>query len=137
MRSPLAQRAFGIVDLLSAALVLFGVFAGLPARWAPVDFVAIVVAGALGAAGVGLLARTTWALNVARLASLLVLAVGLFLILVLAVTASYLRGIYGPVGKGGAIILVLVVALALPYLVVLPGAQLVWIGRDPTRGKEP
>jgi hypothetical protein len=38
-----------------------------------------------------------------------------------------LLAVYGPVGKGGAIVLVLVAALALPYLVVLPLAQLVWL----------
>jgi hypothetical protein len=46
---------------------------------------------------------------------------------VLAVTASWLSGVYGPVGAGGAVVLVLVAALALPYLVVLPVVQLVWL----------
>src|ERR1700736_6177856 len=123
-------RAFGAVDLASAALVLFGVFVGVPARWAPVDVGAVLVAGALAVSGVGLLRRAPWALVVARVASVAVLAVGLFVVPVLAAPASYLRGVYGPVGAGGAIILVLVAALALPYLVVLPGAQLVWIGRE-------
>ncbi len=55
------------------------------------------------------------------------LALGLFAVTVVAVTASWLSGIYGPVGRGGAIILALVAALALPYLVVLPVVQLVWL----------
>jgi hypothetical protein len=46
----------------------------------------------------------------------------------LALTASYLSGVYGPVGRGGAVILTLSAALALPYLVLLPVAQLVWLG---------
>jgi hypothetical protein len=37
------------------------------------------------------------------------------------------------VGRGGAIILVLVAALAIPYLVVLPLVQLVWFVRRPER----
>jgi hypothetical protein len=53
----------------------------------------------------------------------------------LALTASYLSGIYGPVGKGGALILVLVAALALPYLVVLPASQLVWLRGERRDGK--
>ena len=63
----------------------------------------------------------------ARVASTVTLVLGLLLVGTLAVTVSYLRGIYGPVGRGGALILTLVTALVLPYLVVLPG-QLVWLG---------
>jgi hypothetical protein len=55
------------------------------------------------------------------------LALGLFLVTVLAVTASWLSGVYGPVGAGGALILTLVAVMALPYLVVLPVVELVWL----------
>jgi len=44
-------------------------------------------------------------------------------------SASYLAGIYGPIGRGGAIIFVLVLALAIPYLVAIPALELVWLGR--------
>ena len=36
-------------------------------------------------------------------------------------------GIYGAVGTGGAIILVLVSVLVLPYFIALPAVQLVWV----------
>jgi len=55
------------------------------------------------------------------------LALGLVLVGALAVSASYLAGIYGPVGRGGAVLFILVMALAIPYLVALPGAELVWL----------
>ena len=129
-----ASHAYGIGDLSASAVVLFGVFVALPARWAPVDAGAIFVAAVLAVAGVGLLARAKWGANAARLASLVVLAIGLVIIATLALTASYLSGIYGPVGKGGAIILALVAALALPYLVILPCAQLLWLGASPREG---
>jgi hypothetical protein len=32
------------------------------------------------------------------------------------------------VGRGGALLLVLVAALVVPYLLLLPAAQLLWIG---------
>jgi hypothetical protein len=57
-----------------------------------------------------------------------VLALGLLLVIVLAATAGYLSGIYGPVGKGGAGVLVVVALLAVPYLIALPGAQLLYLG---------
>jgi len=67
-------------------------------------------------------------------ASPVALALGLFLVSVLAVTASWLSGVYGPVGAGGAIILTLVAVLALPYLVVLPVVELVWLRPPPRTG---
>jgi hypothetical protein len=125
-----AAVVFGIADVVTAALVAFGVFVALPARWAPVDVAAIALIASDLAAGVGLLAGRSWAVRVARAASGLSLALGLGLVTVLAVTASWLSGVYGPVGTGGAVILVLVAALALPYLVVWPVVRLVWL-RDP------
>ena len=47
---------------------------------------------------------------------------------ILAWTASYLFGVYGPIGKGGAVIYLFVLALALPYLVAVPALRLVWVG---------
>jgi hypothetical protein len=129
--SRLSQLAFGIGDLFSAALVALGVFVGLPARWWPVDAGAAVLIGVLAAAGCGLVWRAPWAATVARLAAAVALVLGLALVATLALTASYLAGIYGPVGRGGALILVLVAALALPYLVILPSVQLVWFRRGP------
>jgi hypothetical protein len=127
MLSRRAAVVFGIADIVTAAVLVIGVFVGLPSRWAPVDAAALVLISAQGAAGVGLLADRPWAPRVARAASTLSLALGLGLISVLAITASWLSGVYGPVGLGGAVVLGLVAALALPYLVVLPVVTLVWL----------
>jgi hypothetical protein len=133
--NPRVARAFGVVNLVAAAVVLFAVFAGLPARWWLVDGSAIVLAALLGAAGGGLVTKKPWAARLARAASIAVLAIGLVLIATLALTASYLAGVYGPVGRGGAVILTLGAALAIPYLVLLPAAQLVWLGPRTPRTK--
>jgi hypothetical protein len=130
-----AQIAFGVGNVLAALLVAIGVFSALPARYWPVDLGAALVMALLGASGAGLLARAQWAPRVARAAAKVVLGLGLALVATLALTASYLSGIYGPVGKGGSLILLLVAALALPYLVVLPAAELVWLG--PARNDKP
>jgi hypothetical protein len=123
-----AARAFGAAHLATALVVGGGVFGGLPARWAPVDAIAGLVAALELGAAAGLLLRASWAARFARAVSLVALGVGLLLVTLLAVTASWLRGVYGPVGAGGAVILALVAALALPYLVVLPCAELLWLG---------
>jgi hypothetical protein len=134
MLSRRAALVFGIADLLTAAVVGMGVFAALPARWWPVDSAAAVLIVLEVAAGAGLVAGTAWAERAARAASAVALALGLFLVTVLAVTASWLSGVYGPVGAGGAIILTLVAVMALPYLVVLPVVELVWLRPPPRVG---
>jgi hypothetical protein len=127
MLSRRAALVFGIADVLVSVLVLLGVFVALPARWAPVDAAAGVLGALELAAGVGLLTAKPWASRLARLASTVALIAGLGVVSALALTASWLRGVYGPVGFGGAVILTLVAVLAFPYLVVLPLVQLAWL----------
>jgi hypothetical protein len=130
-RSPGPSRtpsfAFGALNLLSAALLGIGVFWGLPDRYLPVDGGAVCVMTLLAGSGLGLLLRTRWSVVTATMAAGVTLALGLVLVGALAVSASYLAGIYGPVGRGGAVLFILVMALAIPYLVALPGAELVWL----------
>ena len=117
-----------IGSLTSAAVVGGGVLFGLPSRWAPVDVTAAIVTIACAASGGLMLAKARAAERVTRVVSAAVLLLGLGLIAVLAATAGYLSGIYGPVGKGGAMVLVFVALLAIPYLVALPAAQLLYLG---------
>jgi len=122
-----ARLLFGAANVVTALLIAFGVFVALPSRWWPVDTAAVALVVLQLASGAGLITGTPWAPRVARAASATALALGLFTVTVLAVTASWLAGIYGPVGRGGSIVLALVAALALPYLVALPLVQLVWL----------
>lgn len=143
MFSSRAALVFGIADFVTAALIVFGVFVALPARWWPVDSVAAALAGLKLASSSTLLVATAgaarqgartwghspvdrWARHLASAAAAAALAVGLCLVTALAVTASWLSGVYGSVGRGGAVVLALVAALTLPYLVVLPAVELLW-----------
>ena len=119
--------AFGVFDVIVAALVAFGVFVGLPARYWVVDVGAVAIILVQLAGGVGLLGRFPWGTMAARWASRTTLVLGLCLVAALAVSASFLWGIYGAAGRGGSIIFILVIALVLPYLVLLPAAQLYWL----------
>ncbi len=131
-----ARIGFGIANLLTSALVAFGVFRGLPTRWWLVDAGAFVIVALLGAAGAALVTDHRWKEPLVRVASAVALVLGLALFATLAITASWLAGVYGPIGKGGAAIFLLVAALVLPYLVVLPAVELAWIGpRAPRRDK--
>jgi hypothetical protein len=131
MRTRLGAIVFGATNIVSAIMVALGVFVALPARFLPVDLSAALVTLLLAISGMGLLfrqnARSTQI--VARISQSIVLAFGLLLVALLAISASYLVGIYGPVGRGGALIFLLVVALVIPYLCVFPAAQLVWLAK--------
>lgn len=123
-----SRVVFGVLDLLAAAIVAIGVFSGLPSRWWPVDTAALGVCVLLAGAGVGLLRDAPWSETLARLASRLVLALALVFFALMATSVSYLFGIYGAVGRGGATLFVLVAALAFPYLFALPVVELLWLG---------
>jgi hypothetical protein len=126
---------FGVLNLGVAALVAWGVFRGLPTRWWVVDDGAAVVIALMAASGLTLLANHRLAERVTRIAGFVVLALGLAVFAALALTASWLYGVYGPVGKGGAALFTLVALLVFPYVVVLPAALLAWVG--PRARREP
>ena len=123
-----ARIGFGALNLGVAALVVWAVFRGLPTRWWVVDDGAIVVALLMAASGGTLLANHRLAEPITRVAAFVVLALGLAVFGTLAMTASWLYGVYGPVGKGGAALFTLVALLVFPYVVVLPAVLLAWVG---------
>jgi hypothetical protein len=119
---------FGAANLFTAVLVYAGVFRGLPTRWAPVDVGAVVVIALSAASGLALLADRRGAVALARVSSIVVLALGMIVFAALVLTASWLAGVYGPVGRGGALVFFLVAAMVLPYAIVVPAAELLWLG---------
>jgi len=127
-RDPRARIGFGIANLAVALFVLVGVFRLLPTRWWVVDVGAVVIALLLGSSGAALLKNAPIAERLTRAAAGVVLALGLALFAAIALTASWIGGVYGQVGAGGAIIFGLVAALVLPYVVVLPAVELAWVG---------
>jgi len=121
------RMLFGIADILTALLVAFGTFVALPTRWLPVDAAACVLVALELVSGAGLLLRAPWGPRASSAVAAVALVVGLTVVTTLALTASWLAGVYGAVGSGGAIILTLVAALLLPYLVVLPAVKFAWL----------
>ena len=123
-----ARVGFGIANVVVAVGFAIGIFRLLPMRWWLVDTGGVVVIALMGASGLALLAKHRTAERITRIAAFAVLAIGLALFATLCLTASWLHGVYGPVGRGGAAIFALVAALVLPYVVLLPIAELLWIG---------
>jgi hypothetical protein len=124
-RIAIAGAQLGLSVLLSS-----GVWLALPARWAWVDVPGTLLASAALLAAIGLLARKRWALSFARWVLRAELLLGTLTATLLAAAAAQLAGSYGPVGAGGAILLVTIAVLVLPYLVALPALQLAWL-REP------
>lgn len=124
-----SRRFFAVLDLVSAAGIAVGVFSGLPDRYWPVDACALVLVVLFAASGAGLLAGASWGRKVARITSVTSLGLGLVAIALLALSVSYLFGIYGAVGKGGGLLFTMVGLLLVPYLIVFPAAQLAWAKR--------
>lgn len=133
-KSRRGRVGFGIANLAVGAFVAFGVFRLLPTRWWLVDGGGAIIGLLLLASGVTLLLDKPIAERLTRAAALVVLGLGLATFAALAITASWIHGVYGPVGRGGSILFALVAALVLPYLVAFPAAELLWIG---PRGKKP
>lgn len=123
-----ARMGVGVLNLGVAALVAWCVFRGLPTRWWVVDTGGAAVVGLMAASGLALLADHRRKEAITRVAATVVFVLGLTVFAMLALTASWLTGVYGPIGKGGAAIFALVALLVLPYLVVLPAALLAWVG---------
>jgi MFS family permease len=122
------RLAFGVTNIVVALAILFCVFTLLPTRWWPVDLGALIVGGLMGSSGVTLVRAMPQAEKLTRYAAFVILGIGVILITAIFGTAGWISGVYGQVGSGGAVVFALVGLLATPYVVVLPVAELVWLG---------
>jgi hypothetical protein len=129
MRS-LSHVVFAVANAITAAVLLFGVFAGLPDRWLWVDVPAVVMALLLLVASVALLRPGRATFGIVRAAASVVLALGLVATGGLTLAAAFLSGVLGEIGRTGFVVFVIVIALVVPYLVVFPSVQLVWAFRQ-------
>ena len=123
-----ARIGFGVGNLAIGLFVAIGVFRLLPTRWWLVDGGAAILSLLLASSGIALLRSSSMAERLTRVAASVVLVLGLALFAALALTASWISGVYAQVGATGAIVFGLVAALVLPYLVVFPAVELAWIG---------
>ena len=133
MTSRRADLIFGAVHGFTAVAILVAVFGCLSTRYGPVDWPSALLAALEGAATVSLIVGFPWRVAAARLASMCALAIGLLSFTALLATATWLGGVYGKVGRGGAIILGIAAALILPYLIFLPAFELAWLQTEPRR----
>jgi hypothetical protein len=119
-----AVRFYGALDLAFAALYAWFGFAFTPSRATSFNVALALVCTLLAASGVALLAGVRWARPLAIAACSLLLTFAAVVILLLVASSAYLRGIYGALGQGMAVMSLLVAALVLEAFALLPLFQL-------------
>ena len=125
---------FGLGNVLTAILLLCLVFPGLKTRWWVVDVPSVALSLLLVISGMGLIRSTGWRLILLRISAVVCLVIGLAAIAALGVTAAYLSGVHGSLGQSGALLMVLLIALFVPYLVIYPSLQLLWAYKTSRKG---
>ena len=118
------MRLYGALDLGFAALYAWLGFVLTPGRSTLFNLALGVVCALLCVAGVGLLLGARWGRVAGIAAASLLLAFSAVVIVLLVASMAYLRGIYGALGQGMAVLSLVVAALVLEAFALLPLFQL-------------
>jgi hypothetical protein len=121
---PRQARWYGILNLAFAALYAWVGFSVAPSRSRLFNVALAVVIGGLGLAGAGLLARLRWARALAIGACALLLAFAAAVVAGLVASSAYLSGVFGPIGRGMALLCWVAAALVVEGLALLPFFEL-------------
>jgi hypothetical protein len=77
------------------------------------------------------MSRPKLARSALRIGATALLAVGLLIVGVAVLSLAFLAGVHGDFGRGGVTLMALVTFLVLPYAVLYPSIQLLWLGPRP------
>jgi len=121
---------FGILNALTASVLLVGVFGVVQPRFWALDVPAAIIALVSLVSAVGLLARLPWALRALTVSAWVSFVLGLTIVSLIVITIVFLRGIHGDYGVAALAVSGLIVALLVPYTVVLPALELLWLKRQ-------
>jgi len=117
-------KLYGALDVAFAALYAWFGFVFTPGRSTAFNLALALVCLLLASGGVGLVADARWGRRLATVACWALLAFSAVVVLLLVASSAYLRGIYGPLGKGMAVMTLLVAALVIEGFALLPLFQL-------------
>jgi hypothetical protein len=126
-------KLYGALDLAFAALYAWFGFVLTPGRSTTFNLSLALVCVVLAGAGVGLLADARWGRTLARVACALLLAFAGVVVVLLVASSAYLRGVYGPLGTGMAVMSLAVAALVVEAFALLPLFQLRALRRQDAR----
>jgi hypothetical protein len=133
MRSEMPPlRSYAAADLGHAAL--YALAAALsPTPAVGPRAVVLTFAAFLATTGVGLLLRARWGRLLGLATSVALLACAFMSISLLVASAAYLRGIFGGLGEGAALLCLVAAALVIEFMVLLPAFQVRFLLRDDVR----
>jgi hypothetical protein len=121
---------FGVLNALSALVLLVGVFGVIQPRFWALDVPLSLIALVELVSAVGLLAKLPWALRALTVAAWVSFVLGLLVVSLILLTIVFLRGIHGDYGVAALAVSALIVALLVPYVAVLPAVELLWLKRQ-------
>jgi hypothetical protein len=124
-----ARLTFGISNLLVALILFAGVFAVVQPRFWALDLPLGLIALLQLVSGGALLGRLPWAERALRVAAWACFALGLTVVSLIVLSMVFLRGIHGDYGVAAMAVSGLIVALLVPYVLVLPALELLWLKR--------
>jgi hypothetical protein len=121
-----SEILFALGNLVPATVLGVGLYA-LPVRWWPADIVLGTAVLALPATSALVFGRPALSLRALRVGASVLLAVGLALIAAALLSVAFLSGIHGDFGQGGMTLMALIAFLVLPYVIVYPVLELLWV----------
>jgi hypothetical protein len=125
-----APLTFGLLNGVAGLVLLVGVFVLAQPRFWALDVPALLIGAVQLASAVALLARLPWALRALSVAAWVSFVLGLAVVFLIVVSMVFLRAIHGDYGVAALAVSGLVVALLVPYIVVLPALELLWLGKQ-------
>jgi hypothetical protein len=129
------RLVFAVLNALVATILLIGVFGLIQPRFWALDVPAGLLSAVELVSAVALFARLPWALRALALAAWVTFVGGLFLVGMIVLTMVFLRSVHGEDGFAASAVSGLVIALLVPYTLLLPSAQLLWLKRQPNEPK--
>jgi hypothetical protein len=121
---------FGVLNALSALVLLVGLFGVVQPRFWALDVPLVGIALVELASAVALLAKLPWAMRALTVSAWVTFVLGLLVVSLILITIAFLRGIHGDYGLAALAVSTLVVALLVPYTLVLPALELLWLKRQ-------
>jgi hypothetical protein len=118
------MKTYGLFDLLFAGLYAWFGFVFTPSRSTSFNAALGTLVGLLILSGIGLFVGARWGRLVAIVTSSLLLVFAAVVVLGMVASSAYLRGVYGPLGRGMAVMSLLIAALVVEAFALLPLFQL-------------
>jgi len=126
-RDTRVRVTFAALNALAGVVLLVAVALVKPRFWL-LDLPVALIAFTDLACAAGLFLNARWQFLALRIAAWVSLGAGLLLVALVVLTISFLRGILGDYGVAAMAVCGLVIALLVPYTLLLPIVELLWLG---------